>query len=177
MTKPLIIIGLLSLTAFAHAQPLRPDDYKAAEVKRAESQASTPNMAVGKLHLYKRNSDSACASLNIEYRKEAAYMGNYNCGNDQVYSFKVSNASKGNTIKLGSDRPVKESDYSYCPENDWRFVLEVTDDAVDTSKISISDLRNIENGQMVATGLKMQKKHYRSGIIAGKLSCVDTNNR
>ncbi|MEJ5904165.1 hypothetical protein V7V80_05650 [Pseudomonas kermanshahensis] len=59
MTKPLIIIGLLSLTAFAHAQPLRPDDYKAAEVKRAESQASTPNMAVGKLHLYKRNSDSA----------------------------------------------------------------------------------------------------------------------
>ena len=177
MTKPLILLGLLSLTAFAQAQSPLKDDYKAAEVKRAESHASIPNAAVGKLHLYKNATDSACTSLNIEYRRNAAYRGSYNCGNDQVYFFKVSNASKGNTIKLGSDRPVKESDYSYCPENDWRFILEVTDDAVSTSKIPLSELRNIENGELIVSGLKMQKNAYRSGNIAGKLTCVDTNNR
>jgi len=127
--------------------------------------------ANGQVQLKKKNEVKSCATLDIEER-DAAYMGNYPCKNDEVYDFKLEQAVKGSVIVLGADNPKGAKD---CPLDDWLFHLEVTSDALlDTDWISIESLKVKRTGDDVLPGLKMQKNQYHHGNIAGKLSCVDT---
>lgn len=125
----------------------------------------------GQVQLKKKNHSNSCATLDIQER-DAAYMGNYACKNDEVYDFKLVQAVKDSVIVLGADNPKGAKD---CPLDDWLFHLKVTSDApLDTDWISIDSLRGKITGDEVLPGLKMQKNEYHHGNIAGKLSCVDT---
>ena len=125
----------------------------------------------GQVLLKKKNDSQACATLDIKAQK-AAYMGDYPCSNDEVYDFKLEQATKDSVIVLGADDPKGADD---CPLGDWRFHLKVTSDTpLNTDWISIESLRNKNSGDNVLPGLMMQKNEYHRGSIAGKLSCVDT---
>lgn len=124
----------------------------------------------GRVYLMKKSNAAGC-NLAMMWRKDA-YMKNYSCGNDEVYSFYLKDVPAGSKIMFGSDWSATDNDCREPQNSDWRFTVQAANGKTTTGYIQLNDLKDVKEGDLITAGLFLTKNQFRKENIEGKLSCV-----
>jgi hypothetical protein len=122
---------------------------------------------------FSKESGGGGKSCTIEIKTGVTQMKSTSCDNDEASYFQLNNVGSATEILLSSD----EYCLSYMPgiTPDWVFHMKTIVHPTTTIWLSIPDLRNKQDDEILVKGLRMIKNDYRNGNIQGKLSCVIIN--
>lgn len=109
----------------------------------------------------KQCSVSVPAAGSAEMQKKMSDAG---CGNDVVTFFRLENVQSSTVVALSSENS--------CGGGDWMFSVRAIKQPTTSIWLDIRDLKNMQEGDIVAAGVAVNSIRYSGGSIEGKLSCT-----
>ncbi|WP_144940959.1 hypothetical protein [Pseudomonas alabamensis] len=139
----------------------------------AQTVANSPPTVANSAKLYligkdNQNNPGGKKSCSLDIKESETHMGDTDCKNDEVYFYRLDNVPSATLITLDAeDKCRKDND-----RGDWQYTLRTYNSPTTTEYKKISDLKDMEAGDIVSAGVIVERGYHNKGGMGGKLSCV-----